>query len=154
MPSFVWKGKNRFGAFQEGVLIADTRDAAVATLRRELKDPGPERLFFVGDAFRAGLSVDEVYALSAIDPWFLDQIEDLVRAEREVAEAGLGGLDRPRLRALKRLGFSDARLAQLCRTDEQAVRVLRHAFGIRPVFKRVDSCAAEFATSTAYLYSN
>ena len=128
-------------------------DEDLVRLRRELKDPGPERLFFVGDAFRAGLSVDEVYALSAIDPWFLDQIEDLVRAEREVAEAGLGGLDRPRLRALKRLGFSDARLAQLCRTDEQAVRVLRHAFGIRPVFKRVDSCAAEFATSTAYLYS-
>jgi len=122
-------------------------------LRRELKDPGPDRLFYVGDAFRAGMSVEDIYALSAIDPWFLDQIEDIVRAEREVAEAGLGGLDEPRLRQLKRLGFSDARLAQLCRTDEQAVRALRHAFGVRPVYKRVDSCAAEFATDTAYLYS-
>ncbi len=122
-------------------------------LRRELKDPGPDRIFYVGDAFRAGMSVADVYALSAIDPWFLDQIEDLIRSETEVADAGLGGLDKSRLRALKRLGFSDARLAELCGTDEQALRALRHAFGIRPVYKRVDSCAAEFATDTAYLYS-
>ena len=122
-------------------------------LRRELKDPGPDRIFYVGDAFRAGMSVDDVYALSAIDPWFLDQIEDLIRSEAEVAEAGLGSLDKARLYALKRLGFSDARLAELCGTDEQALRALRHAFGIRPVYKRVDSCAAEFATDTAYLYS-
>jgi len=122
-------------------------------IRRELKEPGPERLFQVAEAFRAGLSVEDVYGLSFIDPWFLDQIEDIVKAEQAVAAAGLAGLDAARLRELKRLGFADARLAQLAGTDESAVRALRRAFGVRPVYKRVDSCAAEFATQTAYLYS-
>ena len=122
-------------------------------IRRELKEPGPERLFQVAEAFRAGLSVEDVYGLSFIDPWFLDQIEEIIAAEKAVAAAGLAGLDAPRLRELKRLGFSDARLAQLAGTDETAVRALRRAFGVRPVYKRVDSCGAEFATSTAYLYS-
>ncbi len=125
----------------------------LAALRRELKEPGPERVFHVADAFRAGMTVAEVFALSYIDPWFLDQIEDLVAMERQTAAAGLAALDAKRLRALKRAGFSDARLAQLAGTDEKAVRALRKAFGVRPVYKRVDSCAAEFATSTAYLYS-
>ena len=122
-------------------------------LRRQLREPGPDRLFYVGDAFRHGLQVDEVHALSGIDPWFLRQIEHLIRTENEVAAGGLAALDATRLRALKRLGFSDMRLARLLGTDEKAVRALRHAFGVRPVFKRVDSCAAEFSTSTAYLYS-
>ena len=122
-------------------------------LRRQLREPGPDRLFYVGDAFRHGLQVDEVHALSGIDPWFLRQIEHLIRTENEVTAGGLAALDATRLRALKRLGFSDMRLAKLLGTDEKAVRALRHAFGVRPVFKRVDSCAAEFATSTAYLYS-
>lgn len=122
-------------------------------LRRQLREPGPDRLFYVGDAFRHGLQVDEVHALSGIDPWFLRQIEHLIRTEGEVAAGGLAALDATRLRALKRLGFSDMRLARLLGTDEKAVRALRHAFGVRPVFKRVDSCAAEFSTSTAYLYS-
>ena len=122
-------------------------------LRRQLREPGPDRLFYVGDAFRHGLQVDEVHALSGIDPWFLRQIEHLIRTENEVAAGGLAALDATRLRALKRLGFSDMRLAKLLGTDEKAVRALRHAFGVRPVFKRVDSCAAEFSTSTAYLYS-
>ena len=135
-----------------------TGDAAkgeegLARIKRELKDARPERLFHVGEAFRAGLSVEDVYKLSYIDPWFLDQIEELIAMERDVAAAGLAGLDKPRLRQLKRAGFSDARIAQLTGTDETAVRVLRRAFGVRPVYKRVDSCAAEFATSTAYLYS-
>ena len=125
----------------------------MATLRREVREPGPERLFYLADAFRAGLSVDEVYALSYVDHWFLDQIEELIATEAEVAAAGIDALDKARLRALKRMGFSDARLAQLLATDEQAVRALRRAFGVRPVYKRVDSCAAEFATDTAYLYS-
>ncbi|QWP75566.1 carbamoyl-phosphate synthase large subunit [Lysobacter sp. K5869] len=128
-------------------------DGDLAVLKRELKEPGPERMFYIGDAFRAGLSVEDVHALSFVDPWFLDQIEELIAAEREVAEAGLGALDKDRMRALKRMGFSDARLAQLTGTDETAVRTLRRAFGVRPVYKRVDSCAAEFATTTAYMYS-
>jgi carbamoyl-phosphate synthase large subunit len=128
-------------------------DEGKARLRRELKEPGSERMFYLADAFRAGMSVEDVHALSFVDPWFLDQIEELVAQEREVAAAGLDGLDAKRLRALKRMGFSDARLAKLAGTNESALRALRKAFGVRPVYKRVDSCAAEFATTTAYLYS-
>src|SRR5690606_16524931 len=124
-----------------------------AALRRELREPGPERLFHVADAFRAGMTVEDIHGLSWIDPWFLDQIEDIVAAEREVAGGGVDALDAARLRTLKRMGFSDARLAELVGVEEKAVRALRRAFGIRPVYKRVDSCAAEFATTTAYLYS-
>ncbi|WP_395789303.1 carbamoyl-phosphate synthase large subunit [Aquimonas sp.] len=122
-------------------------------LRRQLREPGPDRLFYVGDAFRHGLSVNDVHTLSGIDPWFLRQIQHLIRTEAEVAAQGLVAFDAERVRALKRLGFSDMRLAKLLGTDEKAVRALRHAFGVRPVFKRVDSCAAEFSTDTAYLYS-
>ena len=122
-------------------------------IRRDLKEPGPERLFQVAEAFRAGMSVDDVFKLSFIDPWFLDQIEELVSLEKDVNHEGLDALDGKRLRQLKRKGFSDIRLAQLTGTDESAVRALRRAFNVRPVYKRVDSCAAEFATHTAYLYS-
>ena len=122
-------------------------------IKRDLKEPGPERLFQVAEAFRAGLSVEDVYQLSFIDPWFLDQIEELVALEGEVQREGLDALTATRLRHLKRKGFSDVRLAQLTGTDESAVRALRRAFGVRPVYKRVDSCAAEFDTDTAYLYS-
>jgi len=134
-----------------GLDLTDEDD--LATLRREVREPGPERLFFLADAFRAGLSVEDVYALSYVDHWFLDQIEELITTEAEVAAAGIDALDKARVRALKRMGFSDARLSQLLGTDEQAIRALRRAFGVRPVYKRVDSCAAEFATDTAYLYS-
>ena len=134
-----------------GLNLTDEGD--LATLRRELKEPGPERMFHLGDAFRAGMSVEEVHALSFVDPWFLDQIEELVDAEVDLVHRGLDGLDAKRLRALKRKGFSDMRIAQLAGTNETAVRALRKAFGVRPVYKRVDSCAAEFATTTAYLYS-
>ena len=125
----------------------------LATLKRELKEPGPDRVFYVADAFRAGLSREDVFTLTRIDPWFLDQIEDLVRTEAQIKSGGLAALDATRMRALKRKGFADARLAELVGTDENAVRKLRRAFGVRPVYKRVDSCAAEFATTTAYLYS-
>ncbi|MBZ4039188.1 carbamoyl-phosphate synthase large subunit [Novilysobacter selenitireducens] len=128
-------------------------EEGLATLRRELKEPGPERMFHIGDAFRAGMSVEDVHAMSFVDPWFLDQIEELIAAENAVADGGLASLDAARMRELKRMGFSDARLAQLTGTDETAVRTLRRAFGVRPVYKRVDSCAAEFATTTAYMYS-
>ncbi len=141
----------KVGLDPTGLDLADEND--LAALRREVKEAGPERVFFLGDAFRAGMSVEAVHALSFVDPWFLDQIEELVTIEAEVAAAGLDALDARRLRRLKRKGFSDARLAQLTGTSESALRALRKAFGVRPVYKRVDSCAAEFATTTAYLYS-
>ena len=128
-------------------------EEGLAELRRELREPDPERIFHVADAFRAGMSVEDVHALSFIDPWFLDQIEELVQMESEVERDGLAALDATRMRELKRKGFSDVRLATLANTDENALRVLRHALGVRPVYKRVDSCSAEFATDTAYLYS-
>ncbi|PPJ42674.1 MULTISPECIES: carbamoyl-phosphate synthase large subunit [unclassified Pseudoxanthomonas] len=141
----------KVGLDPTGLDLADEDD--LAKLRRELKAPGPERLFYVADAFRAGMSVEQVHALSFIDPWFLDQMEEIIAAEQQLAADGLGSLDKARMRRLKRMGFSDARLAQLAGTDEAAVRVLRKALGVKPVYKRVDSCAAEFATDTAYLYS-
>ncbi|GAB1407446.1 carbamoyl-phosphate synthase large subunit [Thermomonas brevis] len=141
----------KVGLDPTGLDLLDEDD--LTTLRREVKEPGPDRLFHIADAFRAGMSVEEVYALSFVDPWFLDQIEELIEAEVDIAHRGLDGLDAKRLRSLKRMGFSDARIAQLAGTNEGAVRALRKAFGVRPVYKRVDSCAGEFATQTAYLYS-
>ncbi len=128
-------------------------DDGLAVLKRELREPRPDRVFHLADAFRAGLSLDEVHNLSRVDPWFLAAFEDIVLTETEIAEQGLSAIDEPRMRELKRLGFSDARVAELLHTDEAAVRHLRHTLGVRPVYKRVDSCAAEFATSTAYMYS-
>jgi len=128
-------------------------DDGLAVLKRELREPRPDRVFHLADAFRAGLSLEEVHNLSRVDPWFLAAFEDIVLTETEIAEQGLTAIDEPRMRELKRLGFSDARVAELLHTDEAAVRHLRHTMGVRPVYKRVDSCAAEFATSTAYMYS-
>jgi carbamoyl-phosphate synthase large subunit len=122
-------------------------------LKRELRQPGPERIFHVGDAFRAGLSLEDVHGLSKIDPWFLAAIEDIVATEADVRAGGMRALDAGRMRELKRLGFSDSRLAKLLQSDEGSVRHVRHTLGVRPVYKRVDSCAAEFATTTAYMYS-
>ncbi|GLQ99693.1 carbamoyl-phosphate synthase large subunit [Dyella mobilis] len=128
-------------------------DDGLATLKRELREPRPDRVFHLADAFRAGLSLEEVHDLSRVDPWFLAAFEDIVLTEKEVREQGITALDAARMRELKRLGFSDARLAELINTDEAAVRHLRRTLGVRPVYKRVDSCAAEFATTTAYMYS-
>jgi carbamoyl-phosphate synthase large subunit len=141
----------KVGLDPTGLDLSD--DGDLATLRREVKEAGPERVFYLGDAFRAGMSVEDVHALSFVDPWFLDQIEELIAIEQDVAAGGLDAIDARQLRRLKRKGFSDARLAQLTGTSESAVRALRKAFGVRPVYKRVDSCAAEFATTTAYMYS-
>ncbi|MBK6597607.1 MAG: carbamoyl-phosphate synthase large subunit [Proteobacteria bacterium] len=123
-------------------------------LAYELRSPGPDRLLYVADAFRAGWSREHIHELSYIDNWFLAQIEDLIEAEAQVKSAGAAGLDEVRLRALKRKGFSDRRLATLTKQPELAVREQRVKLGVRPVYKRVDTCAAEFATSTAYLYSS
>ncbi|NII10423.1 carbamoyl-phosphate synthase large subunit [Oleiagrimonas sp. C23AA] len=128
-------------------------ETGFAELKRELREPGPERMFYMGDAFRAGLSLDEVHALTHVDPWFLAAIEDIISEEKKVVTQGLPALDKARMLELKRMGFADARLAKLLGTDEAAVRHVRRTLGVRPVYKRVDSCAAEFATSTAYMYS-
>ncbi|MGD2056204.1 MAG: carbamoyl-phosphate synthase large subunit [Gammaproteobacteria bacterium] len=127
----------------------NTRDELV----RELRIARPERLWQVADAFRAGLGVSELFELTAIDPWFLCQIEELVQLEQDLRERGVAALDAGYLRQLKRKGFSDARLAALVGIDEDGLRRRRYKLGIHPVFKRVDTCAAEFSTATAYLYS-
>ena len=119
----------------------------------ELGEPGPERIWYVGDAFAMGMTVDEVHLLTHIDPWFLVQIKEIVDIELKLEHTKLSELDRVTLYQLKRKGFSDRRLAYLMKTDEHEVRRRRIDDGIRPVYKRVDTCAAEFATSTAYLYS-
>ena len=123
-------------------------------LKQELGVPGPRRLWYVAEAFRLGYSVETLYELTWIDPWFLAQIEELVQIAGETRTLGLAALrDRERLYFLKRKGFSDSRLATLTGSDETTVRQLRDQMDVHPVYKRVDSCAAEFATSTAYLYS-
>ena len=135
------------------VIDAPQTEEEMNALREELRMPGPNRLRYVADAFRCGLTLDDVQRLTRIDPWFLSQIEDLVREEQRIAAEGAEALDARRLRELKRKGFSDARLALLAGMDELVLRRKRLKLGIQPVFKRVDTCAAEFATSTAYLYS-
>ncbi|MGD9387665.1 MAG: carbamoyl-phosphate synthase large subunit [Gammaproteobacteria bacterium] len=122
-------------------------------IERELRFPGATRLLFVGDAFRAGCDIETVFNWTHIDPWFLAQIEEVVREEATVRAGGLEALSRDRMWRLKRMGFSDARLARLVGVKEGEVRARRVAHGLRPVFKRVDTCAAEFATTTAYMYS-
>ena len=135
-----------------------TQDREV--LERELGEPGPERIWYVGDAFAMGLSVDEVFELTKIDRWFLVQIEQIVKIELDIdqliaakGESALASLDAATLRTLKQKGFSDRRLAKLLKTTEKAVREARRSLNVRPIYKRVDTCAAEFATNTAYLYS-
>ena len=122
-------------------------------IEAELMSPGPERIWYVGDAFRVGMSLAEIHAVSKIDPWFLDQIQELIELETSLAGRALSDLGRDELRVLKRAGFSDRRLAKLLNTDQHAVRTRRHELALHPVYKRVDTCAAEFATQTAYMYS-
>jgi carbamoyl-phosphate synthase large subunit len=135
-----------------------TQDRQV--LEKELGEPGPERIWYVGDAFAQGFTLQEVFNLTKIDPWFLTQIEEIVKLELELdtftiahGEKALATLDAATLRSLKQKGFSDRRLAKLLKTTDKAVRDRRIALNVRPVYKRVDTCAAEFSTDTAYLYS-
>ena len=122
-------------------------------IEAELISPGPERIWYVGDAFRMGMSLEEIHAASRIDPWFLDQIQGLIEMEQALPERNLADLARDELWRLKRSGFSDRRLAKLLNTDQHAVRARRNELDVHPVYKRVDTCAAEFATQTAYMYS-
>jgi len=128
-------------------------DSSLQRLERELRFPGANRLWYVADAFRAGVGIEEVHDWTKIDRWFLAQVHDLVEEEARVRAGGMASLDRARLRELKRKGFADSRLATLVGVAEDAVRARRLEYGLRPVFKRVDTCAAEFATTTAYMYS-
>ena len=130
-----------------------TRADAKDILIRELKEPGAERIWYIGDAFRFGMSIDDIFALTKIDPWFLVQIEDLIKEEIALCAAGFAGLDKEVITRLKRKGFADQRIADVLGVSENEVRKKRHSFDIHPVYKRVDTCAAEFASNTAYMYS-
>ncbi|MGI9141578.1 MAG: carbamoyl-phosphate synthase large subunit, partial [Fluviibacter sp.] len=123
------------------------------TIDEQLANATPDRLWYVADAFGVGMSVERVFELTKIDPWFLVQIKEIVDLELTVEKRAFDSLSADELRFLKRKGFSDRRLAYLTKSTEQAVRERRHALGVRPVYKRVDTCAAEFATNTAYMYS-
>jgi len=123
------------------------------TLEKELGEPGPDRIWYVGDAFAQGFSLEEVHQLTHIDPWFLVQIKDIVDIELWLDEQELSSVDKELMLKLKQKGFSDRRLAKLLRTTDKVIRDLRKSLNVRPVYKRVDTCAGEFATNTAYMYS-
>mgnify|MGYP005988589417 FL=1 len=124
-----------------------------AMLNSELAVAGPDRIWYLGDAFRHGMSLEDVFARTKVDPWFLVQIEDLIKDELALAQHSLSDLDEKSLYRLKRKGFSDRRIGDVLGCGETAVRELRYQLGLHPVYKRVDTCAAEFATDTAYMYS-
>jgi carbamoyl-phosphate synthase large subunit len=137
-----------------GVDGLDEKTTDLDLITKEMGVPGPERIWYVADAFRLGMSVDEVYAICKIDHWFLVQIKDLIDREQALKGKQIADLDKAAMLKLKRSGFSDRRLASLLNTDQHAVRAYRQALQVRPVYKRVDTCAAEFATNTAYMYSS
>ena len=136
----------------ETMVSADLSDVG-DFLAGELRLPGPHRLAYIADALRYGYSIEKVCELSGVDPWFLAQLQELIDIEKQVKEIGFTGLDANLMRLLKRKGFADRYLADLVGVDENTLRKQRHQWGIRPVYKRVDTCSAEFATDTAYLYS-
>ncbi|MCA1767768.1 MAG: carbamoyl-phosphate synthase large subunit, partial [Idiomarina sp.] len=131
----------------------EAKDARSKVIR-ELKEPGAERIWYVADAFRLGMTVREVFELTRIDEWYLIQIEELVNLEKEVDELGLAGLTAEVMTVLKRKGFADSRIADVLHVSEAEVRKKRYKYKIHPVYKRVDTCAAEFASGTAYMYSS
>ncbi len=138
---------------ETGIDGFDERSADREFIETELADAGAERILYVADAMRIGMSLEEIQTLTRIDPWFLAQIEDLIRQEKALAGKRVGDLDHDALRTLKRAGFSDRRLAKLLNATQDAVRAKRWELHVRPVYKRVDTCAAEFDTRTAYMYS-
>jgi len=119
----------------------------------EINEPGPDRIWYLADAFRMGMGLDEIYSETKVDPWFLEQIEELITIETELKQRKIDSLTAPELRFVKQKGFSDRRLAKLLGVDAASVRAARHRLKVVPVYKRVDTCAAEFSTNTAYLYS-
>ena len=138
---------------ETGIDGLDERYDDLGVVRGEITDPGPERILYVADAFRLGLSLGEINGITHIDPWYLVFIEDLIIEEREITKGSIKDLDQIALKRIKQKGFSDRRIAKLLDIDEGNVRDLRNKLSIHPVFKRVDTCAAEFDTNTAYMYS-
>lgn len=136
-----------------GVDGLDSLTTDLDLIKKELGAPRSERIWYLGDAFRMGMNAKEIFNICKIDPWFLAQIEDLIKREAALEGKHIADLDKSALYQLKRAGFSDRRLAKLLDTDQHAVRAYRQALNVRPVYKRVDTCAAEFATNTAYMYS-
>jgi carbamoyl-phosphate synthase large subunit len=137
-----------------GVDGLDSITTDLDKITKEMGEPGPERIWYVGDAFRLGMSIEDVFNISKIDPWFLAQIQDIIKHEAALSGKHIADLNKEAMFKLKRIGFSDRRLAKLLGTDQHAVRAYRQALNVRPVYKRVDTCAAEFATNTAYMYSS
>ena len=135
-----------------GVSGLDEIDIGENELEERLSRPYPERIWLCAQAFRLGWSIERLHTLTGIDPWFLDNLLQIVETEAEVAKSGMPE-DADEMRRLKKLGFSDSRLAKLCGVTEDDVRENRHALGVRPVFKRIDTCAAEFEAQTPYMYS-
>ena len=138
---------------ETGLAGFDTRSIDKSEIIREIGLPGPERILYVADAFRIGMTLEEIFEISKIDPWFLAQLRDLIEEETKLTAASLQDLDYATLRRLKRKGFADQRMATLLNVSEDEVRAHRHGLNLHPVYKRVDTCAAEFATDTAYMYS-
>jgi carbamoyl-phosphate synthase large subunit len=136
-----------------GVDGLDSISTDADRIAKEMGEPGPERIWYVGDAFRMDMTIEQVFDITKIDPWFLAQIKDIVDCEKALQGKHIADLNKEALFKLKRCGFSDRRLATLLDTDQHAVRAYRQALAVRPVYKRVDTCAAEFATNTAYMYS-
>ncbi|MGV3580955.1 MAG: carbamoyl-phosphate synthase large subunit [Methylophilus sp.] len=136
-----------------GVDGLDSISTDADRIAKEMGEPGPERIWYVGDAFRMGMTIKQVFDITKIDPWFLAQIKDIIDCEKALQGKHIADLNKEALFKLKRCGFSDRRLAALLETDQHAVRAYRQALNVRPVYKRVDTCAAEFATNTAYMYS-
>ena len=137
-----------------GVDGLDSISTDLDRINKEMGEPGPERIWYVADAMRLGVSNEDIFNISKIDPWFLAQIKDIIKREQDLIGRHIADLDKNALFQLKRRGFSDRRLATLLETDQHAVRAYRQALNVRPVYKRVDTCAAEFATDTAYMYSS
>ena len=136
-----------------GVDGLDEKSTDLDEITQEIREPGPDRIWYLGDAFRLGMTEQEAFAHTAIDPWFLAQISELIQIEKKLQDRQLKDLSAQELRFVKQKGFSDRRLAKLLNTDAKSVREARHALKVRPVYKRVDTCAAEFSTNTAYMYS-
>ena len=139
---------------ESGVNGLSTKTKDIDLIINQLRQPGPERIWFLADGFRLGMSLDDIHQESKIDPWFLIQIQELIQLENQISSYKLNDLDAPILLKFKKKGFSDERLAELMGVTQKQIRDLRNQFKVKPVYKRVDTCAAEFETSTAYLYSS